>query len=86
MPKCPSGYTELVSSSDDCYKIVEHTIDGNKMTWERARDNCKDDKAMLACFSTQNQRDELSQICEYVEDGKRHGCWVGYQYVDGSLI
>ena len=82
--QCPNGYTELVSNSDNCYKIVEDTVAGNRMSWERAKDNCEDDNAVLACFSTQNERDELSQMCHDINNG--YGCWVGYKWLDGKLM
>ena len=52
------------------------------MSWEKARDNCKDDKAMLACFNNQNERDVLAQHCHDINNG--YGCWVGYQWQDSK--
>ena len=84
---CPDGYSDLVSGSDNCYKIVEDTINGDEMSWDRANDYCQDDNAMLACFNTQNERDVLAQYC-YDENmahyGEEYGCWVGYKYDDGE--
>ena len=79
VPQCPPGYSELVSGSDNCYKIIEDTVNGVKMTWEKAKDNCADDNAMLACFDTRNERDVIAQWCD--DNNSGYGCWVGYQYV-----
>ena len=79
VPQCPPGYSELVSGSDNCYKIIEDTVNNIKMTWEKAKDNCADDNAMLACFDTQNERDVIAQWCD--DNNSGYGCWVGYQYV-----
>ena len=88
VPKCPDGYSDVVSGSDNCFKIVDDTIDGNQMSWERANDYCQNDNAMLACFNTQNERDVLTQHC-YDENmahyGAEYGCWVGYKYESGKF-
>ena len=77
--QCPTGYSELVSGSDNCYKIIEDTVNFIRMTWEKAKDNCADDNAMLACFNTPNERDVIAQWCH--DNNAGYGCWVGYQYV-----
>ena len=82
--ECPDGYTELVSGSGKCYKIVEDTIDGNKMSWEKANDNCKNENAMLACFDNTDEARILAQHCHDVNNG--YGCWVGYQYNHGKSV
>ena len=52
------------------------------MTWEKAKDNCADDNAMLACFNTPNERDVIAQWCH--DNNAGYGCWVGYQYVEDT--
>ena len=64
---CPSGYEHLFSGSDNCFKIV--TVNER---WDNAKMKCEDDNAMLACFSTQQERDHIANLCD--------GCWVGYKY------
>ena len=68
--------------------MVADRIDGNKMSWEKANDYCKDDNAILACFNTQNEKDILTEYC-YAENmasyGQEFGCWVGYRYENGEF-
>ena len=84
MAECPEGYTELVSGSGKCYKIVEDTINGLKMSWERANYHCRfKENGMLACFDNKEEAKILAEHCHDVNDG--YGCWVGYQYKDGKF-
>ena len=58
------------------------------MSWEKANDYCKDDNAVLACFSTPIERDVLTQYCydkNMAHYGQEYGCWVGYKYIAGEF-
>ena len=56
-------------------------INGAKVYWKTAQQKCKYDNAMLACFSTENERDILGNYCH---DTYTWGCWVGYKWQDGK--
>ena len=76
----------MVPGSGNCYRLIEDTVDGDKMSWENAEEHCKEDNAMLACFNTENERNVLAQWCHDNNGG--YGCWVGYKYTDaeGEII
>ena len=64
---CPSNYNDLFSGSNYCYRI-----ENSQETWETAKSNCEGDGGELACFSTQQERDDLANQCD--------DCWVGYTW------
>ena len=69
---CPSNYNDLLSGSDYCYRIVT-----NQETWETAKGKCQQDGGELACFSNQQERDDMADQCDQ--------CWVGYTWQNGIL-
>ena len=71
MLECSDGYEQLISGSDECYKIVKE-----KKTWKKAKAECKKDGADLACFGNEKERDILVSNCD--------GCCVGYQWKGGK--
>ena len=47
-----------------------------KLTWESAREKCKNDEGDMVCFANRKERDKITSICD--------GCWVGYNWEDGK--
>ena len=68
---CPSGYEDLISDSEYCFKI-----DNDKSNWHSAKQKCLDDGATFTCFKNTAERDFWSTKCE--------GCWAGYAWNDGT--
>ena len=64
---CPSNYNDLLTGSNYCYRI-----ENSQERWVTAEGNCQADGGELACFSTQQERDELANQCD--------DCWVGYTW------
>lgn len=64
---CPTNYNDLVTGSSYCYRI-----ENNQETWESARVKCQEDDGELACFSSQEERDDIANQCD--------DCWVGYTW------
>ena len=74
--ECSDGYDQLVSGSDNCFKIVKE-----RQTWKKAEAECKKDNATLACFANERERDILTSQCELWFG---NGCWVGYTWKEGG--
>ena len=70
MIECPSGYQDIVPGSDNCYRISS-----TKHYWDTSKRKCEDEGAMLACFGSQYERDQITNSCE--------NCWVGYTWKEG---
>ena len=70
--ECPSGYQDLVPGSGYCYRISS-----NNHYWNTSKRECEKDGAMLACFGTKYERDQLAKACD--------NCWVGYTWKEGII-
>ena len=71
--ECPSGYQDLVPGSGYCYRISS-----SNHQWDTSKRECEEDGAMLACFGTKYERDQLAKACD--------NCWVGYKWKEGTTI
>ena len=69
---CPSKYKEFSTNSNYCYRIVNE-----EETWKDAKEKCQEDGGELACFSNEQERDNLANECS-------HQCWVGYIWKNGK--
>ena len=67
------GYHNYVNASKYCYAVVT-----KKLTWSEAKLSCREDGGDLACFGNQQERDYLTSKCD--------GCWVGYNWKNGTFI
>ena len=70
--ECPSGYQDLVPGSGYCYRISS-----SNHQWDTSKRECEEDGAMLACFGTKYERDQLAKACD--------NCWVGYTWKEGMI-